>query len=101
MIISPPPALFVIKFKTLTPGLKKLLKAKARAVDPHSFLRIRIQLFFSMWIRIQLLSQYVSGSVSSLKNCGVTFKLCKKITGTGTARYLMKIEKYWYAVVKK
>ena len=27
----------------------------SRAVDPHSFLRIRIQLFFSMRIRIQLL----------------------------------------------
>ena len=39
-----------------------------RAVDPHSFLRIRIQLFFSMRIRILLLSQCGPGQALK-KDC--------------------------------
>ena len=39
-----------------------------RAVDPHSFLRIRIQLFFSMRIRIQMRIRIMSQP----------YKICKK-----------------------
>ena len=69
-----------------------LVIAVSSAVDPYSFLRILIQLFFSIWIRIQFFL-YGSRSEYSLHNCekNVPYQECSKVKSMQLVRIYLTI----------